>query len=420
MSSEPLDNTQSLPGNALPEINDNIAPATTDNSKPSVFSLDEMTDNSSSPTQGDSRTKVTIDNPAKDTIRSKPSDSPTLKDKEDEPAKDDDELEEDNEKDDKGGKKESKEPDEEAEDGELDKADDKGVIANEEDKQLHGNNKRDFAGFNSKQIKILKRLDPQRFKLVSEEWRALQTAAGKAVTLAQQLEEQKVIASGKMIPSSWYEHPEAYQLSPEFREISGQYAQLETVENFYQQQLSNVHDGKEFRFIQSYDQQGNPVYSAPQPATPQAVGWLTQQLTRATSQKGQLEGRVNSLQQNFQVTHKQAADGVRKEMETYLGRLSSEIKPEEKDMQMIEAVMPKIYKDHPLAYGYKVLGAITFAQGRYLQRLLGEKSQSEKLDADKKLAGTRGSNKLPKADPSSSSSKSSKDVFKLQDLINDN
>lgn len=414
----------------LPEINDNV-PAPTPTPEAPTFSLDAVVNDSVKAPDFKivedkvirSDTKLPEDTTTNDEVDEPDNNDPQNKQQQDKKAENesketkkavaDKDKAKDSKEDDESGEDKSAESDEEVkEDGEA---------KSEEELKVHGNTKRDYSGFNAKQVKLLKRLDPGRFEAISSEWRALNAAAGKAVELATQLEEQKKIAAGKGIPQSWYEHPEAYTLTPEFKQISAQYGQYSTLEEHYTQQIAAIQDGKPWVAITGFDQQGNPIYSQEQQATPQAFANVQRALMQATQVKGQLGAKVENLSQAFQQNHKQAEAAINSEIKTRWDNLHPEIKPQDKEVDMVMDVLPAMYKSHPLAKGFAQMLALNFAQARFLKKLLTEKEQGAKLEADKKLAGPRGGGKVPPKDPSVPQPKNGKDgVLRLDYLLADN
>ncbi len=259
----------------------------------------------------------------------------------------------------------------------------------EKDEKIHGNTKKDFTGLTASQVKICKKLDNVRFSRAATEFRALNEAVNKSVQLAQELETQKKMLTEGGIPNQWYEHPEAYQLSKEFKDLSATYARQDAVEQFYEQQLLNVKAANDFFVIQGWDAQGNPIYSAAQKASNQAEIFLQRELAKASQLKIQLESRSENLSQSFRQQHQQASESVNREVQSYIDRLDKNLKFEEKDVEVLVNALPKMYRDHPLAKQFARMGALNLSQGRYIQKLLGEKTQQVKLEADKKLAGPR-------------------------------
>jgi hypothetical protein len=416
----------------LPEINDNVPAAPVTPEAP-AFSLDAVINESAKAPDFKIVEDKVIRSDAKlpeDSVKDEVDDADddnndpqnkSQQDKKDEPKETkktvaDKDAPKDSKEDDEGGEDKSGDAKEETE------VDAEAKAAAAEELKLHGNTKRDYTGFNDKQVKLLKRLDTGRFEAISSEWRALNAAATKAVELASQLEEQKKIAAGKGIPSSWYEHPEAYTLTPEFRQLSNQYAQYDVVENHYTQQMAAIQDGKPWVAITGFNPQtGEPIYSSEQQPSSQAMANVNRALMQATQAKGQLQGRVDNLSQSFVNNHKQAADAINNEIKTRMDSLHPEVKPSDKDIELVMDVLPGMYRSHPLAKGFAQMLALNFAQARYLKKLLTEKEQGAKLDADKKLAGPRGGGNIPPKGPSTPAPKNGKDgVLRLDYLLQEN
>lgn len=399
--------TGNLPADALPEINDNVEiPVTPEAPK---FSLDAITDDA---VKAPEMNLAELEKPIR-------SDNKLPEETSNESAKDQKTLEKkdgdkDTPKDDKSGEDKSAESEEEDEQGEETPAKE----PTEEELKLHGNTKRDYSGFNANQIKVLKRLDNGRFTAVSQEWRALQSAASKSIELAQQLEEQRKIAEGKGIPDSWYQHPEAYTLTPEFRQVSTQYSQYDQMERHYTDQIAAIQDGKPWVAVTGVDANGNLQFSQPQQATPQAFALVNQALMQATTYKSQLQGKVEQLASNFQTTHKQAEAQLNTEVQKFIDKVHPDIKPVEVDEKNALGSMHPMYQNHPVAKSFAKSVAMNFAQGRMIAKLLAEKEQSAKVAADTKLAGPRGNNKLPKAGPTDGGARNGKGmVFDLNKYL---
>jgi hypothetical protein len=310
-------------------------------------------------------------------------------DDKDESAQKPEEME--NEAEEQGEEKDGAENTEEGED-DLPAHDDK------DDPKLHGNTKRDYAGFSAEEVKILKRLDVGRFNTVSQHWKALKTAAGKAVELAKEVENKDRLLKEGGIPQSWHEHPEAYQLSREFQDLSAQYAQQESLEQHYERQLLNVRQGKPWTAATVDPKSGQLIISQPYEASDQADVWVNREMLKATNNKGQLDGRAAGLKNEFAANHQRAGQQIKNEVDYVISKMHQELKPVEGDVKTVLNALPQQYQNHPLAYGYGQLGAIIMAQGRKLASLMGEQANKTRIEQDVRKAGA----KTPKARPSGS------------------
>lgn len=289
----------------------------------------------------------------------------------------------------------------------------------EKDQKLHGNTERDYSGFTNRQVKLLKRLDKGRFEVIGKEWRELNGVKDKAVALAVELEQQKKLLTEGGIPAQWYEHPDAYTLSKEFRDISTQYSRITEQDTFYQQQLLAVRGGQPWHAILGYDQQGNPRYSNQMQPSDQAALQLERTLQDLSVQRGQLEGRSTALQTQFKQQHQNGATNIKAGVQSYIDRLDASLKPLPQDVEAIMKEIPAVYKDHPLAHGYGQLGAVIFQQARELKRLKDEKTQETKIAADRRLAGVT-SNKTPKAPTNGTNRDGGKKMLTMSEFMRDN
>lgn len=282
--------------------------------------------------------------------------------------------------------------------------------------KVHGNSKRDFTGFTPEEAKLLKNLDNPRFLKLSKTWRALKEEATKAVEYKTQAENlTKQLREGG-VPESWTEHPDAYQLSPEYRQVSQQYSKVDYEENFYDQQLANVKDGKPWQQITGYDRNtSQPILSAPLEASNQADIYLNKIIARAAGVKAQLEGRVANMQQNFTAQHNANVGGVKQQIDKVVNNLIAELKPVEADEKMIAEAMPPSLRNHPLSYGYIKLGALVFAQARHIKSMMDKTTVAAKVEGDRKLAGPN-INKMKK-DPTSSNGKGKGELLDLDVLM---
>lgn len=265
--------------------------------------------------------------------------------------------------------------------------------------KIHGNNKRDFSGFDLSEIKTLKGMNNYWFNKLAPVWRELKLQTKVVPELKTQVETLTKQLRDGGVPESWHEHPEAYVLSPEFRAINQEYSRIDFEENFYQQQLAAVKAGSDWQYIKSYDRAtGQPILSEVRKASNQDDIWLTQTLGKCGVRKGNLEGRISNIQQTFQGQHQQFLGAVKATTDGFISKLVDKVKPLEPDEKSFEDMLPTSLRQHPLAYAAKRQHGIIMQQARYIEELLKAKTVDTKLANDRKLAGARPS-KLPR-DPS--------------------
>ena len=79
------------------------------------------------------------------------------------------------------------------------------------------------------------------------------------VEAKQQLEELRTKTPDSKLPDNFHEHPEAYTLSPEYREAAGNYGKAQTEYAHWKKQLINVRNGEPWQGIDGYNTDGQMV-----------------------------------------------------------------------------------------------------------------------------------------------------------------
>lgn len=141
-----------------------------------------------------------------------------------------------------------------------------------------------------------------------------------------------------------YEHPEAYQFTPEFKSYSQNAALIDQEINHWRQQLASARAGEAWTPI-VLDNEGKPVLGEPREASPEAESQIIDALTRAHAIKTDLGNKIQGIQGSFK-THHQAFVGK-------LNEITDKIF-EGADKKQLEAAMntklplfPSIYQNRP-------------------------------------------------------------------------
>lgn len=109
--------------------------------------------------------------------------------------------------------------------------------------------------------------------------------------------------------SSFFEHENAWQLTPEFNEHVAQHNQATREINHWTEQLALIEDGQEWTPI-VLDDKGNPVLGEPEPASPRAKAEVLNALLVANNYKTQSEDKITALKANFSSQHKNFAKSI--------------------------------------------------------------------------------------------------------------
>lgn len=189
-------------------------------------------------------------------------------------------------------------------------------------------------------------------------------------------------AEGKKLPDSWYEHERAYELSPQFQEVGGQFAEEQKITHFWTEQLrrckanASAREGDAFipyllpgtdgKLIEVSEDQ----YSAEHEVT---ISDLRQ--PHYENQKA-LAAEAEKIQKEFTAKHKQGDSDIRAAVVDKLSWLKDDKHAFQKPFKDVLSKLPAAHKNNPFAYAF----AATVVQ------LLYEKAARMDLEAKQKAA----------------------------------
>ena len=111
---------------------------------------------------------------------------------------------------------------------------------------------RNYEDFDEAERPLLKQMSNAAFEKYSKN-------RSEMVEAKQQLEELRTKAPDAGLPENFHEHPEAYTLSPEYREAANNYGKAQTEYAHWKQQLINVRNGEPWQAIDGYNGEGKLV-----------------------------------------------------------------------------------------------------------------------------------------------------------------
>ena len=216
---------------------------------------------------------------------------------------------------------------------------------------------------------------------------ALKQQLAVAQKSATELQSKLDTAEGKKLPDSWYEHEAAYQLAPEYQEVSTKFQTELNITGFWSQQLESI-------LINS-----DPNTPEDAPFVPYSIPGPDGKLVQVTSQEHydprhrrviedlrqhhyknqeKLSAEGERIQKEFVGKHKGENDAIRKAVEEKLPWVKDEKHPAHASMKAVLDKVPAAHKNNPFAYAF----AATAVQ------LLHE--QSKRQEAEKKIAAANG------------------------------
>lgn len=139
---------------------------------------------------------------------------------------------------------------------------------------------RDYSGYTVEEQAVLKQMSKPAFEFTTKKLKELK-----------ELKEQK--------PESYLQHPEAFTLSPEYREVSSKVQLADFEATHWKQQLLNIRNGKPWRGLQGIDDKGQPVYSGPFKATDESEIEVNNALQFVIGETQNLRGKLGEMQTGF-------------------------------------------------------------------------------------------------------------------------
>jgi len=248
--------------------------------------------------------------------------------------------------------------------------------------------KRDYSKFDPEDAKILKTLHNRAFDYFSKRLLSVkQTEQEKQEALAQvkQVTEQ---AQGKILPSAWYEHPDAYMLAPDYQALNQKYDKISFESDHWQEQLIAIKEGRQWTRLLGYNRQsGQPVFSDPIDPSPSAEIGVLNAFNSMETAKQQIQSEALKLQTEFKDQYQQGSTFIDQALEKNIVKLMPELKPRKEQLDAFSQLMPKVYIGHPLLKLAANLFAIATNQANVISSLRGGVNSQAAIQQDKRRAG---------------------------------
>jgi hypothetical protein len=165
---------------------------------------------------------------------------------------------------------------------------------------------RDYSEFPPELAEALKSTPNKVFKTVEKHVKDALRLQKEHAELAKFKDE----VSKNGMPSNWYENPSAYQLHPEYQELSFLNDRAGWELDHWRNQLRNIKAGKEWNDISAFNPQTNKyVLKKGATADTDAEVYVMEKLQGLTSASQNIAGQLQGFEQTFQQRY-QAANGV--------------------------------------------------------------------------------------------------------------
>ena len=170
---------------------------------------------------------------------------------------------------------------------------------------------RNYEDFDESERPLLKQMSNAAFEKYSKNRKEM-------VEAKQQLEELRTKSPNSKLPENFHEHPEAYTLSPEYREAANNYGKAQTEYAHWKKQLINVRNGEPWQGIDGYNAEGQMVAGKQAfKATQSSEIDIESALQEAKNFMNQFGQQASHIQNNYSKIYSQADDMLSSEQKKY-------------------------------------------------------------------------------------------------------
>ena len=170
---------------------------------------------------------------------------------------------------------------------------------------------RNYDDFDEAERPLLKQMSNAAFEKYSKNRKEM-------VEAKQQLEELRGKSPEAKTPENLHEHPEAYTLSPEYREAANNYGKAQTEYNHWKKQLINVRNGEAWHGIDGYNGNGQMVSSKQAyKATQSSEIDIESALQEAKNFMNQFGQQASHIQDNYSQIYNNAQNMLSDEQKKY-------------------------------------------------------------------------------------------------------
>ena len=170
---------------------------------------------------------------------------------------------------------------------------------------------RNYEEFDETERPLLKQMSNAAFEKYSKN-------RNEMVEAKQQLEDLRAKAPDSKLPDSFHEHPEAYTLSPEYREAAGNYGKAQTEYTHWKKQLINVRNGEPWQGIDGYNADGQMVAGKQGfKATQSSEIDIESALQEAKNFMNQFGQQASHIQDNYSKIYSEADDMLSSEQKKH-------------------------------------------------------------------------------------------------------
>lgn len=138
----------------------------------------------------------------------------------------------------------------------------------------------DYSGFTPEEVGVLKQMSNQAREFTAKQIRQVKELQTQA-------------------PALYYQHQDAYQLDPGYKELQQKAEYVSVEKDHWRQQLINIRAGKPWYILEGFDDKGQPMLKGPLKATDESDVDVSNALQAVTGEMGKLQQQRQTFGQQY-------------------------------------------------------------------------------------------------------------------------
>lgn len=182
--------------------------------------------------------------------------------------------------------------------------------------------KRDYTGLDAEEVELFKNMSRQSYdklRPIYDAYKKHGFDTKKFEELAAQLDEQRKFR--------YHEHPDAYTLSDEYKQAQQIAQSIETVSNFWDEQLAALRGGSKEVSVLVRDAKGYLVPSAPIPVTPQVEAEILRNIAKVAADGQAAKQELETLRSSYRSQYDEYGKVFDKVFQQIFGKHEAVLKP---------------------------------------------------------------------------------------------
>lgn len=262
--------------------------------------------------------------------------------------------------------------------------------------------------------KLFKQMSPHAREYIKAEIRRRNE---KIESLQKEAEELKK-KSSNTIPDSYLEHPDAYTLDPNYKQISANAQVLQGLSDYFKQQLTKIKDGEEWEdLVQSAD---GKIIQVKKPASAEAEVSVLSRLQETSADLNNLRSAADQFIGQYQSRVKTVKDGM-KQLEDYYFpdyKAPDFLDKNEEAKLVVKKLNERGFGNNLLAPLVAKMYVANLANLRKIEELEKTNGKAAKIAEQQKLAGPTSTNIHRTAAAPSDPDDVPFDMNKFRELVN--